>query len=148
MGPLSTPHHWIGVASREHVSRGVAGGFCMFSHGKHEAVKRVGPGDWLVYYSPRTTLEGGGPVRAFTALGRIAESEPYQAEMAAGRHGWRRDVAYLEASEADIYPLLGELSFIRNPSHWGMAFRRGLFPITREDFARIASAMGLDPEEL
>ena len=66
----------------------------MFAHGRHEAVKRTGPGDWLAYYSPRTLLKGGEEVRAFTAIGRIADREPYEAEMSAGRVGWRRDIAY------------------------------------------------------
>ena len=139
---------WIGVAAKAHVERGVSGGFCMFSHGRHEAVKRVRPGDWLAYYSPRTELEGGREVRAFTAIGRVVEREPYQAEMSAGRLGWRRDVAYAEAREADIYPLLPKLSFIKDPAHWGVAFRRGLFAIPRDDFALIAAAMGLDPDQL
>ena len=145
---MSEARHWIGVASKEHVLRGVAGGFCMFAHGKHEAVKRVQPGDWIVDCSPRTALDGGDEVRAFTALGQVAEAEPYQAEMAPGRSGWRRDVRYLPGRDADIYPLLPKLSFIKDPSHWGLAFRRGLFWVAREDFAVVAKAMGLDPARL
>ena len=72
------PGHWIGVASRDHVRRGVAGGFCQLGHGKHAPVQRLAPGDRLVYYSPRTALDGGEPVQAFTAIGRI---DAYQAEM-------------------------------------------------------------------
>lgn len=136
---------WIGVAAKAHVERAIAGGFCMFSHGKHAAVKRVNPGDWLAYYSPRTELEGGDPVRAFTAIGRVAEGEPFEAEMGAGRLGWRRAAAYEECRDADIYPLLPRLSFIKDPAHWGTALRRGLFAVPREDFALIAAAMGLDP---
>ena len=79
--------YWIGVAAKAHVERGVAGAFCMFSHGRHDAVKRVRPGDWIAYYAPRTELEGGDAVRAFTAIGCVAEGEPYEAEMGAGRAG-------------------------------------------------------------
>ena len=139
---------WIGVAARAHVERGVAGGFCMFSHGRHAAVKRVRPGEWVAYYSPRMQMNGGEPVRAFTAIGRVREGEPYQAEMGPGRTGFRRDVDYAEVGSADIYPLLPKLSFIKDPAHWGIAFRRGLFQVPREDFALIAKAMGLDPKTL
>ena len=140
---------WIAVVPKEPVGRAVAGGFAMFAHGRHEAVKRVGPGDWLAYYSPRTLLKGGEEVRAFTAIGRIADREPYEAEMRAGHVGWRRDIAYeAKAREAGVYPLLDELSFIKDRAHWGLFFHRSLFSVPREDFQRIAAAMGLDPEKL
>ncbi len=81
---MSDPCYWIGVASRDHVLKGVAGGFCQLGHGKAAPVKRLAPGDWIAYYSPRTAYEGGEPVQAFTAIGRIKLGEAYQ-----GRHGRR-----------------------------------------------------------
>jgi hypothetical protein len=144
----ATARFWIGVAAQAHVARGVRGGFCMFAHGKHDAVKRVRPGDWVAYYSPRTEMNGGEEVRAFTAVGRVKAGEPYQVAMAADRLGWRRDVDYLKARQANIYPLLEQLSFIKDRAHWGMVFRRGLFEAPRADFALIAEAMGLDPQLL
>ena len=42
-------NHWIGVASSDHVKRGVAGGFCQLGHGRREPVKRLKPGDRIVY---------------------------------------------------------------------------------------------------
>jgi hypothetical protein len=138
--------YWIAVVPKSRVRLCVAGSFAMFAHGKHEAVMRVKPGDWLAYYSPRTVLKDGDEVRAFTAIGKIGEREPYQAEMAEGRTGWRRDIAYeKKALDAGIYPLLDELSFIKDRQHWGIFFHRSLFSVTRDDFALIASAMGLDP---
>jgi hypothetical protein len=120
----------------------------MFAHGKHEAVKRVRPGDWIAYYSPRTEMKGGDEIRAFTAIGRVKSGEPYEAAMTAERSGWRRDVDYANAQPAGVYPLLGRLSFIKDPAHWGVVFRRGLFHVPREDFAVIAEAAGLDPDRL
>lgn len=145
----SERRYWIAVVPKSRVEHCIAGSFAMFAHGKHEAVKRVQPGEWLAYYSPRTVLKGGDEVRAFTAIGKIGEGEPYQAEMAEGRTGWRRDIAYeKKASEAGIYPLLDELSFIKDRQHWGIFFHRSLFSVTRDDFALIAKAMGLDPRRL
>ena len=121
----------------------------MFAHGRHEAVKRVQPGEWLAYYSPRTMLKGGEEVRAFTAIGSFTDREPYEAEMSAGRVGWRRDIAYeKKARDAEIYPLLDELSFIKDRAHWGLFFHRSIFSVSRDDFALIATAMGLDPKRL
>jgi len=73
---------WLGVVSRAHVRRGVAGGFAQLCHGKAQPLRRMQGGDWLVYYSP--TLEmGGAPLRAFTAIGRVEESEVYSHDMGA-----------------------------------------------------------------
>jgi hypothetical protein len=137
--------YWIAVVPKVHVERGVAGSFAMFAHGRHDAVQRVRPGEWLAYYSPRTLLAGGEEIRAFTAIGRFADREPYETEMGAGRTGWRRDILYeSKARDASVYPLLDELSFIRDRAHWGLFFHRSLFSVPRDDFALIAVAMGLD----
>src|SRR5260221_1780149 len=139
--------YWIGVASRDHVMKGLAGGFCQLGHGKAAPVKRLSPGDWIAYYSPRTALEGGEPVQAFTAIGRIKPGEPHQGDMGGGFHPTRRDVDFLErASEAPIRPLLERLSFTRDSPSWGYAFRRGSFAVSAEDFALIAEAMGVRAE--
>jgi hypothetical protein len=37
----------------------------------------------MLYYSPRTALKGGDPMRAFTAIGRVEESSVYQTRQAA-----------------------------------------------------------------
>ncbi|MEO8752383.1 MAG: EVE domain-containing protein [Casimicrobiaceae bacterium] len=136
-------HHWIGVASRDHVLRGVAGGFCQLGHGKHAPVKRMASGDWIVYYSPRTSLEGGEPVQAFTALGRIKAGDAYEADMGIGFMPWRRDVAWVKkASEAPIRSLLDGLELTRGKPSWGMVFRRSSVKISAKDFHLIAQAMG------
>lgn len=140
--PVAEPKYWIGVASRAHVRSGVAGGFCQLGHGKHEPVKRLKPGDLIAYYSPRETLQDGPPVQAFTAVGEVKEGEPYLAEMSPTFQAYRRDVAWWDAEEAPIAPLLGRLSFIKDTTKWGYPFRRGSFTVPREDFAVIAGAMG------
>jgi hypothetical protein len=134
--------HWIGVASRDHVRRGVAGGFAQLGHGKRAPLARMKRGDWLVYYSPRTQLEGGEPVQAFTALGQVTgEIEQVTLE------GWcpyRRAVHYtLETHEAPIRPLLEHLSFITDLQRWGYPFHRGHFAVSEPDFQLIARAMGV-----
>ena len=141
---MSKQRYWIGVASRDHVLKGVAGGFCQLGHGKAAPVKRLSPGDWIAYYSPRTALGAGEPVQAFTAIGRIRPGEPYQADMGGGFHPVRRDVAWRECRAAPIHPLLERLSFTKGKTGWGYAFRRGSFAVSAEDFAVIAEAMAVD----
>ncbi len=114
--------YWIGVAVRAHVKRGEAGGFCQLGHGKAAPVARLAPGDGLVYYAPRETLDGKDPVQAFVAIGRVKSGDVYRADQGGGFHPHRRDVTYLQAREAPIRPLLDHLSFIGDPSHWGMPF--------------------------
>jgi hypothetical protein len=131
------------VASREHVLRGVAGGFCQLNHGKAGPIRRLKPGDWIVYYSPRETMGSGEPVQAFTAIGQIRPGEPYAGEMGGGMQAMRRDVDFLKAREAPIRPLIETLSFTKDRASWGYAFRRGSFAVSEADFRAIAEAMGV-----
>lgn len=139
--------YWVGVASHEHVRRGVAGSFCQLCHGKRWPLERTLPGDRIVYYSPREAMRGGAAVQAFTAIGAILEGEPYAFDMGGGFVPIRRDVRYLEATPAAIQPLLQVLSFTRDRSAWGYVFRRGFFGMTAHDYAHIAQAMGVLVEE-
>ena len=97
----------------------------------------------MVFYSPRTELRGGEALQTFTAIGRVADGEPYQVELTPQFHPWRRKVDFCRAQEAPVRPLIGDLDFIANKKRWGYPFRRGLFEIGREDFGRIARAMGV-----
>ena len=65
--------YWVAVASAEHVRRGRSEGFMQVSHGKAAPLKRVKPGDRVVYYSPAVKLGGTDKLQAFTsASSRIA----------------------------------------------------------------------------
>jgi hypothetical protein len=133
--------YWVGVASRDHVRAGLGGGFCQLCHGKAAPLARLTPGDHIVYYSPRERMRDGLPVQAFTALGVVQSGEPHQVDMGGGFRPYRRDVRFLPAAEAPIRPLLPVLDFTRGRRSWGMAFRRGAFAITENDFRLIAAAM-------
>jgi hypothetical protein len=143
---MSKTRYWIGVVSRNHVENGVACGIAQVCGGKAYPLKRMKPGDWLIYYSPRTDREGGEAVQAFTAIGRVAGDEVYQFAMSETFVPFRRDINYLPYEEAEIKPLLAQLSFIKDKQRWGFPFHRGHFEINAEDFAVIATAMGIRPE--
>lgn len=140
--------YWIGVASKDHVARGIAGGFAQLGHGKHAPVARLAAGDWLVYYAPREQMGAGDPVRAFVAIGRVASDSPDQPDPGAESpaHPWRRRIDFEpRAHDAPIHPLLPRLHLTANRgSHWGILFRRSLITIDHHDFALIATAMGVD----
>lgn len=137
------PGYWIGVASAEHVRRGRSGGFMQLGHGKAAPLKRVKPGDRIVYYSPTVKLGEKDKLRAFTAIGTVKDREPYVGDMGKGFKPYRRDVDLARAEEAPIAPLLDKLEFT-GKTNWGYKFRFGLFPVSAADFRLIAKAMGAD----
>lgn len=133
--------YWINVVSRDHVQRGVEGGFTQANHGKPWALRKMQKGDWIIFYSPKTAFVDGEPLQAFTAIGQIIDDEPYQAEMSPDFHPWRRNVAFKRSHEAPIRPLINELDFIENKQSWGYKFRFGVIEIGKKDFATIRRAM-------
>jgi hypothetical protein len=42
--------YWIGIASSDHVEKGIQGGFAQLGHGKLAPIRRLSPGDWIAYY--------------------------------------------------------------------------------------------------
>lgn len=139
---------WIGVVSHAHVLRGLRGGFAQMSHGKQAPLKRMKSGDGLVYYSPRENYPDGAPLQAFTAMGMIRTGEVYAHDMTSegvpGFVPWRIDVDYWPSKMAPIRPLIQQLEFITDKTHWGAVFRFGQIKISEADFQRIARSMGND----
>lgn len=139
--------YWIGVASKEHVNKGAIEGIAQVCHGKQTPLKRMKPGDWIIYYSPTEFFGEKQPCRKFTAIGQVKDKEPYQFKMGDDFIPWRRDVNFINAQNVAIEPLIDKLSFIKNKNHWGFVFRYGLFEIPENDFYLIASHMGVNFEK-
>src|SRR6187402_3115869 len=105
--------YWLAVVQREHVLRGVSLGIVQTNHGAKSGIQRMKPGDGLVYYSPKTAYPDGDPLREFTAIGTIADGEPWQ-EAQGEFNPWRRRVDYDQAATAiPIAPLLDVLELTR-----------------------------------
>jgi hypothetical protein len=133
---------WLAVASAEHVRRGRAEGFMQVNHGKAAPLRRISPGDGVVYYSPTTVYRQKDGLQSFTAIGRVREGEPYPGVMGDGSTPFRRDVDWAMAVEAPIAPLLDQLDLTAGQPHWGYQLRFGVLKISRHDFTLIAEAMG------
>lgn len=133
--------YWVNTISLEHVELGVAGGFTQAHHGNSGGLRLLRRGDGIVFYSPRTAMRSGRPLRQFTALGTVAADEPYQVELRPDFQPWRLAVEFEDTHLADPGPLLEPLSFITDVAQWGLPFRRGLFEIPAADFALIRAAM-------
>ena len=132
---------WIIVASKDHLQRGLAGGFIQANHRKAAPLKRMQMGDWVIFYSPKLEYEKPEKLQCFTAIGKIADENIYQSDMGGGFVPFRRNVTFLPAQDVSILPLIKELTFIKDKTHWGAPFRFGTVEIPEADFRLIASRM-------
>ncbi len=133
--------YWIIVASKDHVQRGLSEGFIQANHGKATPLRRMQAGDLVIFYSPK--LEYGKPEKCqcFTAIVRVVEDDVYQHDMGGGFIPFRRKVQFLPSNDVSILPLIEDLTFIKDKTHWGAPFRFGTLQIPEEDFRLIASRM-------
>lgn len=139
---MSATQNWIAVASAEHVRRGRSEGFMQVCHGKAGPLRRIHPGDRVAYYSPTVHFGGKDRLQAFTAIGIVKPGAAYEFDMGGGFYPFRRDVAWQQAHEAPIAPMLQRLAFTAGKSNWGYAFRFGVLSVTAADMDLIAEAMG------
>ena len=113
------------------------------NHGKAAPLRRMKPGDGIIYYSPSTILGEKDGLRSFTAIGRVRDGEPYQGVMAGGFQPFRRDVAWERPRETSIMPLLDRLELTAGKSNWGYQLRFGLIELSEHDFQLIARMMAV-----
>ncbi len=133
--------YWIAVVSRDHVLKGVAGGFAQAGHGKSAPLKKMKKGDWLIYYSPKISLNGDEKCQCFTAIGTVKDERIYEVEMYKDFIPNRRDIDYKKSKEISILPLIEKLTFIQDKKHWGYRFRFGILEISENDFKIISDLM-------
>ncbi len=60
--------YWINTISKDYVMLGKKGNFAQAGHGKEASVKKLQLDDIMIFYSPKTSLQNGKPVQAFTAI--------------------------------------------------------------------------------
>lgn len=138
---MSERRNWLAVASADHVRRGRAEGFMQVNHGKLAPLRRIQPGDRIVYYSPSTVMQGKDRLQSFTAIGIVGDGDPYQVTMSEDFSPFRRNVDWFDAREAPIQPLLQDLDLTAGKPNWGFQLRRGLIPLSEHDMDLIAEAM-------
>lgn len=113
-------------------------------HGKAGPLRRVKPGDRVVYYSPTREFGGKTKLQAFTAIGIVKAGEPYPFDMGGGFRPFRRDVAWSNGNESPIQPMLDVLEFSTGNRNWGYQLRFGIFQISDHDINVIAAEMGAE----
>jgi len=138
--------NWLAVASADHVAIGRREGFMQVCHGKPEPLRRLQPGDRVVYYSPnrhyspRHDRRGDDRLQAFTAIGTVKAGQPYRADSDMGFRPHRRDIDWHEARETPLTELVDQLELASVPN-WGYRLRQGLVEISATDMTTIAQAM-------
>ena len=85
---------WVLVVSRDHARRGLSGGFVMANHGKRAPLARMGVGDRILIYSPRTSYPKDEPLKAITIVGEVTGIGPEPSPVIEG--GFRRAAALRE----------------------------------------------------
>lgn len=92
----------------------------------------------------------GGQAPPADAWGGAANSLPsdtlltlsrYRSSNFLGSAPYRRKIKYQKATAVDVCPLIERLSFVKNKSRWGMAFRFGVLEISESDFTVLAKRM-------
>ena len=139
---------WLAVAHRDHVRRAVEAGVAQLGFGRREGLETMRESDGIAFYSARDVPDGD-PVRAFTAVGRVADDDVYRVGGAdSGWRPWRRRVDYrLDVADAPIRPLLHVLEFTRHSYDWGLQLRPGFLELSRHDFDVVEQAMRIQPGE-
>jgi hypothetical protein len=136
---------WLAVVSGDHTREAMLGGFVQLNHGKRHGVARLRRGDGFAIYSPTERYQDKQPLRMFTALGVVADDEPYLAEpMSMGERGtvrpWRRRIDFLDVRR--VSPKDIDLELTSTP-HWGYQLRRGLVPLEPGDFGELRRVMSI-----
>lgn len=131
-------NYWIGVASKDHVELGVAGGFCQLCHGKSAPLNKMKAGDWLIYYAPKQSLKSKEPCQEFIALGQVLPGDTYSFEMAPGFIPHRKNIDFLKNVQPVPLQAVSELPLWQE---YRLRLRFGHFQIPEELFDFIASGM-------
>lgn len=133
--------YWINIVAYDHVIVGREAGFVQAGHGKKGPVEKLQPDDYVIFYSPKSSLKNGKPVQAFTAVAKIKGQGVYRAVVNDHFQPYRQNADYEDCQKVQIKPLIEQLEFITNKKHWGFRFRLGLFAINQPDFALIYGLM-------
>ncbi|MFY0576525.1 EVE domain-containing protein [Cystobacter fuscus] len=120
--------NWIAVASAEHVLRGREAGFMQVCHGKAAPLRRLQPGDRVIYYSPTVSFQGKDRLQAFTALGLVKAGEPYVFDMGGGFRPFRRDVTGFQHAPRPSSPCSSPSTSRRGDATGATSFASGCSP--------------------
>lgn len=130
-------NYWIGVASLDHLERGIQRGMFGIGHGKKAPLDLMKPGDKIVFYLPKKVYAATGPeniYQKFCGFATIDEGDVFS-EQIGERCMFRKRLTFTDTTrEVPIREVLDQLSFIKDKTHWGFPFMRGYVQITQKDW--------------
>lgn len=133
--------YYLGIAEKNYVEMCVERGVVVLGIDGPSGVRKLKPGDGVVYYSPKTAPDGE-VLRSFTAIGEVVGESEYEMSFDSGTQLWVRNVEWKDgARQISIYDHLDALSWIKKPKNWGFYMRGSHRAIPGEDFALISGAM-------
>lgn len=108
--------YWLGVVSKNHVQRGVKGGFAQVCHGKKAPLMKLAAGNGFIYYSPRIAMDSPVACKCFTAIGKVKNGKVYQVEMTPDFHPFRIDIEYFPCTETPLEDVFDQLELTQRKS--------------------------------
>lgn len=132
--------YWLGVVNEDHVKRGVTGGFAQVCHGKRTPLARLKKGDWLIYYSPKKTMDETEICKSFTAIGEAKDDIVFQFEISEKFKPYRRTIKYYKCNTLPIDAVKDKLELTKD-KNWGYQLRFGLIELSKHDFEILKKAL-------
>ena len=125
--------YWLSLCPKDQLGTGLATGTIGVDTNP-DRMNDVTQGGFLIVYSQMDSA-GGEQLKAFTALGRIADTPEEQVE---GPWTVNRRIAYFSAFDVPLASVRDDLVFPAQRPAWQS---EGLVPIEEADFLVIAEAM-------
>ncbi len=88
--------YFINTVSRDHVLIGKQDGIIQAGHGKKAPLEKLSKGDFVIFYSPKTSLSGRETLQNFTAIAGIKDEKIYQVVLTNTFRPFRRNAEYFE----------------------------------------------------
>lgn len=130
--------YWVGPVSQDHVQRAVREEFAQVCHGKESQLARMSEGDFLLYYSPKTSRNGTKKLQAFTAAGKMLDDDIFTHFENENFQPARRKVFYCQP----VRPC--PIEFVREHPEWksyATQLRYGLFEVSRDFYMYVFNYM-------
>ncbi|MFQ6547282.1 hypothetical protein AADZ90_004945 [Aestuariibius sp. 2305UL40-4] len=135
-----TARYYISVVHRRQVEIAQEEGFVSFSHGREAFIKPLNPGDKVIYYAPKSDMDGT-PVRAFIAHATVTGDVVETRDFGDWGQGFIRSATFDDVTDIPVAQIRDQLDFVPDGPSWGTAFRNGKREISADDYSRLAGAL-------
>jgi len=140
---------WIVTVSEDNLQETLKNNLVGLPERRRNLLKRVRPGDTVVFYIGKKRAGYGGPRASVSQFGPIAEvagEEFFSDDPIWGVRGKERFPARLpiclvsegRVNAADVTP---RLNFVRDKNKWGLYFLTGIRELSEEDYKTLLAAI-------